>query len=213
MLLACGVVHRSEKALTPDVWMTEDAPRGELAEVRYATGHRHEPEQAYAPEVQTRGDRNFVGYVPLTNKGWVTITPLAPDATVAVYVRNTVVTHHEFHRVYTLSGEYRRSLPTEIRFLPEQLDEPFTLHINQPDTTSPVFSASLALGYRYPTRSAFGRWFSDHFSVVTTLGIGSTSLEDVVSQPDVGDQAGACSAPCSSEGASSSTTSSACRRS
>jgi hypothetical protein len=50
--------------------------------------------------------------------------------------------------------------------------------VNEGSSVSPVFAASLALGYRIDSRRPTVRWLGDNLAVITSIGVGSTALQD-----------------------------------
>lgn len=134
----CAPLTRARRVLAPETFVTPVQPTGEIASVRVAGGFtRTDPEgdgvPFSPPATFVRDGEVWIEPLAITDRGWVQVEALRPDATLRVYTRHLGLVQRDFRPVVARSGTLRGELPTVIRFLPghgEPLgDEPYRLYI------------------------------------------------------------------------------------
>lgn len=67
----------------------------------------------------------------LTSSGWLRVSPAEAPLHLSVWIRHVGWNEGDFFQVKSLSGGIRRSVTGELRLMPDVIDEPWTLSVEQ----------------------------------------------------------------------------------
>lgn len=115
---------RVQKFLGTEAFVMEAPVAAHRVEVVEA--YRQDPVTVYEPRTRTLDDRTYIEPVVVTNRGAIRFEVDSP-VDFQLYVRHRGLLRHGFNRVRTVSGGIHGVRATEIRWLPERLESPWTL--------------------------------------------------------------------------------------
>lgn len=140
---ACGLAHRHARFFGPDqfAWSPDEGP----ARVQVMLEAEEEIRPATPDAMQDREGRTLLRPVVVGDRDTLVVTPTGGPVEVRLYTRgHGLLDRHDFRRLHTVSGSLPRRFPSEVVFLPEQIDGP--LRVAVADLSNPYNSYRFAHG-------------------------------------------------------------------